>query len=165
MAQPTESQLAYVADIESGIRAIKSQNVVVTKIAEVSAWSGHDPVELSQFVGRFAEQGHWHLVERLAEAFLSVNIAPLCITRAMENAPKRIFADNPPEIEPEPLDLHRELPVVREETKALEPVFAIEGPEPEEMLADVIRMINRLPQPMARKKVAGMAASWFGVGG
>jgi hypothetical protein len=166
MAEPTENQLAYVSDIEAGIRAIKSQSVKVKKIAEVSAWSGHDPMALSQFVGRFAEQGHWHLIDRLAEAFLSVDIAPLCITRALEVAPKRIIEDNGPNFNSEPLELERELPMIPVQSETREMVLpASQSLPPEVLLAEVIQLINRLPQPLERKKVAGMTANWFGVGG
>jgi hypothetical protein len=169
MAQPSESQIAFVADIEAGVRALVAQEANVTKISQVAEAAGREPAELSQYVGRFAEQGHWHLVDRLAEAFLSVNLAPLSITRAMEIAPKKLkflegqnFDSGPSENLPMPSP-------VPTETIAPEPVNYVTAfeppPKPEEMLADVIRMINYLPDPLARKKVAGMTANWFGVGG
>lgn len=171
---PTESQLHFVSDIESGVRALIAQGAQVKKVSQVMEAAGRELQELSQFVGRFSEQGHWHLIERLAEAFLAVNLAPLSITRAMEIMPKRLSALEGSYIDSEPLDLEA-VPVVEPiESKALEVQFQPEGlepryappvPEPEELLCDVIKMISRLPQPLQRKKVAGMAANWFGVGG
>lgn len=174
MAQPTDSQLNFVSDIEAGIRALLAQCAQVNKVSQVMTAAGREPAELSQFVTRFFEQGHWHLIERLAEAFLAVNLAPLSITRAMEGMPKRILPLDGSYIEPEPMQLEKvsAFPVI--ESKALEvhfqpdglePRYACPVPEPEELLSDVIKMINRLPQPLQRKKVAGMAANWFGVGG
>ncbi len=166
MAHPSESQLAFVADMEAGVRAVKAQESKVTKISQVAEAAGREPAELPLYVGRFLEQGHYELIQRLSDAFAAVDIKPLCITRALEAMPKRSEDEKALPFDSEPLELVRELPALRPEPKAAEPVFAIaEQPQPEEMLADVIRMINRLPLPLERKKVAGMTASWFGVGG
>jgi hypothetical protein len=174
MAQPTESQLHFVSDVESGVRALIAQGTQISKISHVMEAAGREAQELSQFVGRFAELGHWQLIQRLADAFHQVNIAPLSIARAMDSMPKKAIGINSPNTISEPLELERHLPVESIGSKALEVQFEPEGmesrycttiPEPEELLCDVIKMISQLPQPLQRKKVAGMAANWFGVGG
>lgn len=171
MGRPSDSQLNFVSDIEKGCRALLSQGIEVRKIAQVSEAAGRDMPELSQFVGRFVDQGHWALIDRLAKAFELVKLSPLCIERAMNHAPKAFPLREPSNFDSEPLHLIRELPVAETNSKALVPELSptvdvsIHSPEPEEVLGDVIRRINRLSQPMQRKKVAGMAANWFGVGG
>lgn len=171
---PTESQLNFVSDIEAGVRALLAQGVKVSKMSQVTEAAGRELAEVSQFVGRFSELGHWELIERLSQAFLAVNLAPLSITRAMEGMPKTTLIDNGSNFDPEPLTLKSLVPFETIESKALEVEFQPNGlepryaptvPEPEELLCEVIKMISRLPQPMQRKKVAGMAANWFGVGG
>jgi hypothetical protein len=174
MAQPTDFQLNFVSDIEAGTRALIAQGAQVTKMSQVTDAAGRDLVEVSQFVGRFVDLGHWELIERLAKAFLSVNLTPLSIARALEAMAKHAAKDEAPEIDPEPLELEMHIPVEVIESKALEVKYGPEAmgpkyypttPEPEELLYDVIKMISRLPQLMLRRKVAGMAANWFGVGG
>jgi hypothetical protein len=174
MAQPTDFQLNFVSDIEAGTRALIAQGTQVTKISQVTDAAGRDLVEVSQFAGRFVDLGHWALIERLAKAFLSVNLTPLSIARALEAMAKHAAKDEAPEIDSEPLELEVRIPVeaieskaleVQYETEAMEPSYCPTIPEPEELLCDVIKMISQLPQPLQRRKVAGMAANWFGVGG
>lgn len=161
----TKSQLEFIQDIETGVKALLSQGIHVKKITQVTEAAGRELIEVSQFVSSLARGKHFEEIIRLAEAFLEVGLAPVCIARALEAAPEKQIEIEPANSEPEPLQLQPYLPSIATQLEDLERVFDVQAPiDPSEPLSKVIQLLSPLSRS-AQHKVISTASVWFGVGG
>lgn len=158
----TKAQAEFVADIEAGAAALKSQGIEPKKAAEIFEAGGRAPGELSYFAYRFAEIGAFDCLNRIIDAFASVGLPPpLAIRRALDQSQCSDAVPEPENIESETIEM---VPAA----EVPEPVFDqswthSESKEPEEIFAEVVRTIKQLPNIANRQKIAMMAANWFGV--
>jgi hypothetical protein len=167
----TQGQLDFVRDIEVGVKALLAHNHHVTKITQVTEAAGRELIDLSAYVNRFAQSGQWDLIQRLAEAFLKVDLAPSCIAKALDSAPQRQIVLEAENIDPEPLELERSLPSIPEQLEELDRIFDVQVPaivnpepfDPSEPLQKVIQVLLPLPKSI-QHRVISTASVWFGVG-
>ncbi len=167
----TQGQLDFVHDIEAGVAALLASNQYVTKITQVTEAAGRNLIEVSSYVGRLAQTKEWILLDRLAEAFLKVNLAPACITRALESAPQKQIDLITENIEPEPLELERSLPSIPQQLEELDRVFDVQIAteikdsiyEPAEVLQKTIQLLAPYKKSTQHHVISTLGV-WFGVG-
>jgi hypothetical protein len=147
-----QDQLDFVQDIESGIVTLIAQGTPVSQINQVTNASGRTLQEVSLFAERLLNHKQYDLLERLAEAFLKVGLAPKSITRALEAAPKSRAVPTLAKLGPAPLTLDRSIPTPvversRPQTAVSrsEPVAAAQGVNFPSAIAQVVSIIDCLP--------------------
>jgi hypothetical protein len=161
----TQTQLDFITDIETGVKALIAQGIHVKKITQVTEAAGRELIEVSQYVSSIARGKQFDLIARLAEAFLKVGLAPTCIARALESAPEKQIEIEVENSDPEPLQLEPYLPSIATQLEELERVFDVQpAMDPSEPLSKVIQLLSPLPRS-AQHKVISTASVWFGVGG
>lgn len=172
---PTQNQLDFVRDIEDAVIDLIQRNVKVTKIYQVTEQAGRETHDLTNYVKRFQEVGHWDLIARLAEAYLKVGQAPNCLVTALEASPdskaiptaKQTDDRKASNFDSQPLKLERSLPSVPSIPKPhivnAEVLQAETGKDLVDDLAAVIRMIQRWDRP-SQMKLADQVYRWVGVG-
>jgi len=108
----TKHQLGFVEDIEAGCKHLISENITtVTKINQVMEAAGRNLSEFTPMIWRLKASNQWDLLNRIADAFISVKMVPVCVTRALESRTKEIMAAQESGLDPEtPFNLEPELP-------------------------------------------------------
>lgn len=173
MKTPTQHQLKFVQAIEDAVTDIVQRNISVNKIHQITDHAEYSMHDLTNHVNRLKGWEQWDLIERLAEAFLKVGMAPKPIVRALEARTNAIMTPSGsielkgPYIDSEPLELKRslpkELPTVRPQRVNPEVLPAEGKGDIVDDLAKVIRIIERWDMPNQRK-LASQAYQWVGMG-
>lgn len=162
MRNPSNEQLEFVRDIEDAVTDLVQRNVKVTKIYQVTEQAGREVHDLANYVNRFKITGQHDLLNRVAEAYLKVNLAPTCVVKALESlsaekigkAPEGDFQLSP--------TMPQDYPPPKPQKAKIE---VLDGSQDEvSSLSTVLRILDRLPAPAARR-IADQAYRWVGMGG
>lgn len=174
MRTPTQKQLDFVRDIEDAVIDLIQRNVKVTKKHHVTEQAGREIYDLTNQVKRFVEGGNWDLINRLAEAYLKVGLAPNCLVQALEKSPdskaittaKELAGFKGPNTAPKPFRLEQSLPLelaVPKPQRVNAEVLPAEVEDQEiQTLTTVLTMLKRLPL-QERRRVADQAYRWAGL--
>jgi hypothetical protein len=170
----TKGQLEFIADIEAGVCALIAENSSVKQITQVLDKAGYKTADLAPYVQRLTMGEDWDCIERLAEAFLRVNLIPPCITKALERSTKSKAVLKLTDLDSEPLELDRAIPVEEPEEKEPEPVLrpfvshhryskVRVDDAAARALSQNMAILDPL-NPMEQKKVIGSLMVWYEVG-
>jgi len=176
----TKGQIEFVEDMEAGVSALIAQDIPVKRINQVLEAAGYKTADFSPYVHRLSIGGEWELIERLAEAFLRVNLTSPSLTKALERSPKSQAVLKLSDLDSQPLELgHAIPPAEAEETPSeIKPPHSIaqsrnwpqtsRSKNPEEQASIVFAQVQAIlgpENPAVQKKVVGAAMYWYGVGG
>jgi hypothetical protein len=168
----TLKQREFVADIESGVSALISENCPTNSISLVLDRAGYKLADFSPYVHRLAMSGDWELLERLAAAFLRVGLTPLCLTRALEQSPKSKAVPKLSDLDSEPLKLESVIAVNDGEMISPEPQTEplnhwsppIQRQAASKAWIQLQEILDPL-NPIIQKKIVTAAMGWYEVGG
>lgn len=175
MKTPTAIQLKFVQAIEDAVTDIIQQNIAVKKVHEVTDRAEFSVADLAAYVTRMRDAGHWMLIDRLAESFLKIGMAPGCITKALEVSPqsraiptaKSYMKAKAVNFDSQPLQLERSLPKALAIPKSLSVIPEVLAAEQEDQeiqtLTTVLKLLKRLPAT-ERRRVADQAYRYAGMG-
>ena len=85
---PTKNQREFVQDIESGIAALKQQDIKVTTLRQIMEAAGYELADFSGYVKRLQSQHCWDMILKVKDMIESVGMkVPTSIAQALNYLP------------------------------------------------------------------------------
>ncbi len=166
----TTNQLNFVSDVETASRAILGQGRKVKTVTEVLDAAGRNLFELNRIAAALAVKQEFLLLERLDEAFHSVELAPRCVANAL----KSFQPNKAPETGLESLVLQPYIEPAESVFMSTETKPALSAPpasinlsfapvDPMDALSEVLSILGPLNMTH-RQRVLTCASVYYGVG-